>query len=320
MKPLISVVIPTHNPNLIRFQRTLEGLRSQSLSCTHWRLIIVNNASTHTEAFSECDWSWHPNAQVVYEETPGLTRARIAGIRAVQGDYLVFVDDDNVLDRNYLNHTLEIFQAYPELGVIGGKSLPEFEVEPESWVKDFWTCLALRDLGENIQTYNYKSDQSGGKQHPNFAPIGAGMAIRRSLAEYYVNCILSDPLRLALDRTGKSLQSGGDCDINLTVLEAGWAVGYFPQLQLTHLIAANRLTKAYLSRLNYASSRSWIQVLDTHNLRPWSKIPAWSVLPRKIKAFLVYKAWSTPANYIQWRGACGMFEGLGALSNQLTIN
>jgi glycosyltransferase involved in cell wall biosynthesis len=310
MKPLISVIIPTHNPNPIRLARTLEGLRSQSLEYDHWQLVVIDNASTNLEAFSICDLSWHPQAQIVREEQIGLTRARIAGIQATQGKFLVFVDDDNVLGANYLKDTLEIFHKYPALGAIGGKSLPEFETEPEAWVKPFWGCLALRDLGETEQICLYDLKAGEQKHYPVFAPIGAGMALQRPAAESYVQTILNNPLRLSLDRTGQSLQSGGDCDINLTLLNAGWGVGYFPHLHLTHLISANRLTKAYLARLNRSIACSWVQVLDAHQIRPWQKIPRWTVLPRQLKAWLNYQPWKSPINYIQWQGACGLYEGL----------
>lgn len=313
MNPIISVIIPTHNPNLTRLQRTLEGLRSQSLSYSDWHLLIVDNASSNPDLFANLDISWHPHTQIIREERLGLTRARIAGIQASKGKYIVFVDDDNILCSNYLQDTSEIFQIYPHLGAIGGKSLPEFEADPEAWVKQFWGCLALRDLGDDIQIYAYEKAANSVKQHPTFAPIGAGMALQRQAAKYYVNSILNDDLRLGLDRTGKSLQSGGDCDINLTLLDAGWAVGYFPQLQLTHLISINRLTKNYLARLNYSSSRSWVQVLDAHNIRPWKKIASWSVQLRKVKAFVSCQPWKSPANYVRWQGACGLFEGLGML-------
>jgi glycosyltransferase involved in cell wall biosynthesis len=314
MKPLISVIIPTHNPHPVRLSRTLAGLQTQSLPTATWELIVVDNGSSPGINFSSINIGWHPNPKIVREDRLGLTRARLAGIEASQGEFLVFVDDDNVLDPHYLKQVEETFRRSPTLGALGGKSIPEFEVPPEAWVDQFWVCLALRDFGDQSQVYCY-ADSLPERHHPQFAPIGAGMAIRREAAEHYVSCIANNPQRLALDRTGKSLQSGGDCDINLTLLAAGWAVGYFPQLQLTHLISANRLTKDYLARLNYASSRSWIQVLNAHNLRPWPQIPTWSVLPRQIKAFLSYQAWCDPANYIRWRGACGMFEGLGALSN-----
>ncbi|MBD2452904.1 glycosyltransferase family 2 protein [Nostoc sp. FACHB-87] len=314
MNPLVSVIIPTHNPNYERLQKTLNALKKQTLLQESWELIVIDNLTPDPTYIYKFDFSWHNYTKVVREEKLGLTRARIAGIKASQGKYLVFVDDDNVLDANYLKNVIDIFHNYPHLGAIGGKSLPDFEVEPESWVKDFWVCLALRNLGEEIQIYAFDELPKKEKQHPSFAPIGAGMALQRQAALLYVDSIAENINRLSLDRTGKSLQSGGDCDINLTLLEAGWAVGYFPQLQLTHLISANRLTKDYLARLNRASLRSWVQVLDAHNIHPWQKIPSWSVIPRQIKAFFSYQPWKSPANYINWQGACGMFEGLGTLS------
>lgn len=312
MQALVSVIIPTYNPHQERLNRTLDALKQQTLDTDFWELIVVDNQSADPNYLASFSLAWHPQSKLIREERLGLTWARISGIQASRGDYLVFVDDDNVLDRNYLQNTIDIFQKNASLGAIGGKSLPEFEVTPEPWVKQFWTCLALRDLGEESLIFSY--ERSHVKQHPSFAPIGAGMALRKTAAEYYSTCIFKDRARLVLDRTGTNLQSGGDCDINLTVLEGGWEIGYFPQLKLNHLMPANRLTKQYLSKINRASSRSWISVLDLHGIRVWQKIPYWTVLLRKIKAFFYYQAWKDSISYIRWQGACGTFEGLASLS------
>jgi hypothetical protein len=60
----------------------------------------------------------------------------------------VFVDDDNVLARDYLAQVKTIFETHPKLGCAGGKSLPEFETPPAAWVAEFYPLLAVRDLGE----------------------------------------------------------------------------------------------------------------------------------------------------------------------------
>ncbi len=313
MSILLSVIIPTHSPNASRFAETLRGLREQSLTIDCWELLVIDNATPDPQHVSSFDFSWHPSTNIIREERLGLTWARIAGIQASRGDYLVFVDDDNVLDPNYLKNTIEIFQQNSQLGAIGGKSLPEFEVEPEPWVTQFFKCLALRDLGEKVLISSQAGASQSSKQYPEFAPIGAGMALRRQAVETYVNRIIGNSTRVVLDRTGKNLSSGGDNDIVLTILNAGWEIGYFPQLQLTHLMPASRLTKEYLAKVNRASSRSWVQVLDMHSIQVWQKIPRWTVLLRKIKAFFVYQPWKDAAAYVRWQGACGLFEGLGAL-------
>lgn len=171
----------------------------------------------------------------------------------------------------------------------------------------------MRDLGEEVRVSSQVRVSQLTKQYPEFAPIGAGIVLRRQVAELYTNSVTENNIRLALGRTGKQLISGEDNDIVLTLLAAGWEVGYFPQLKLTHLIPPSRLTREYLAQLNYASSRSWVQVLDMHGIRMWQEIPRWTVLPRKIKAFFRYQAWKDSAAYVSWQGACGLFEGLGAL-------
>ena len=306
MNPLLSLIICTHNPRPEYINRVLTALKRQSLLRSQWELILIDNASDKILA-SEIDLSWHPASRHVREEKLGLTNARLRAFQEAKAGILVFVDDDNILDSNYLKKTIEILEQHPNLGAIGGKSLPEFEVQPESWFAKIGVSLGLRDLGNEVKVAYWEKETS--RHYPTFAPIGAGLVIRKSAAAIYAQRITNDSVRLALGRTGKQLISGEDNDIVLTLLDAGYGVGYFPQLQLTHLIPASRLTKGYLARLNRASCRSWIRVLDVHGIRIWQKIPRWTVLLRKIKAFLRYHPWTSPAAYIKWQGACGMFEG-----------
>jgi glycosyltransferase involved in cell wall biosynthesis len=311
MQPLISVIICTHNPKLEYLKRVIDALYIQTFPLDQWELLIIDNASQQpvTPDFV----AWHPAGRVVREQQLGLTAARLRGFREAAGELLVFVDDDNVLDADYLHQVAQIFQHHSELGAIGGKSLPEFEITPPIWIAEFYSLLALRDFGETALITSATFGSVAQRNYPAFAPAGAGIALRRQAFTSYAGRVIHDPARLALGRTGKQLISGEDNDIVLTVMTAGWGVGYFPQLQLTHLISANRLHPGYLARLNHATSRSWVQVLSVHGIYLWSKIPRWTVLPRQIKAFLHHRPWHHPAAYIHWRGACGLFEGQSAL-------
>lgn len=307
----VSVIICTHNPKREYIDKVLDSLKEQTLSQKSWELLLVDNASERLLA-NEIDISWHLNFQHIREERVGLTHARLCGIKASSNEILVFVDDDNVLAKNYLENAYKIMYENQYLGAIGGKVLPNFEINPECWIENFWICLALRDLGEEAKTY-FWNENLDRLQYPIFSPIGAGMVLRQKAAKIYTESIANDPRRISLDRTGNSLQSGGDCDINLTLLHSGLGIGYFPQLQLTHIISSSRLSKNYLARLNYASCRSWVQVLDFHSIRPWKKIPVWSVMPRKIKSFFHCQTWKSPAAFVNWRGTCGIFDALAEL-------
>lgn len=312
MKPLLSVILCTHNPSLYQLFTAIAALYKQTLPMSQWELLVVDNASD-LPVSSQIDLSWHPAATVIREERLGLSHARLCGFNAATADLIVFVDDDNVLASDYLAQVVQIFQAHPELAAIAGKSLPQFEAEPEPWIRDYYSILALRDFGEQPLTTSGRFGALTAASYPYFAPCGAGMALRSALFATYTVQVARNAGRLALGRMGQQLTSGEDNDIILTLLTAGWGVGYFPQLTLTHLIATHRLQPNYLARLNYATARSWLQVLSLHGIQPWNKIPAWTVLLRQLRAAIRYQPWRNRTAYIRWRGVCGTFAGQSLL-------
>ena len=312
--PAISVIIPTHNPNVPRLRATMAGLAAQTLAGSDWEVILVDNRSEPPVDLANLGKLPSPGTRVVAEPRLGLTHARIAGIRSAAGGIIVMVDDDNVLAPGYLSEVARIFSGNPGLGAAGGRSRPVFERTPEPWKSEFFPLLAVRDLGE--QPILGGGFTGARREYPPFAPIGAGMAIRREPAVAWADSIGSDPRRGALDRSGGQLVSGGDNDIVMSVLESGLGVGYFPGLSLDHLIPAGRTENLYLGRINHAIQRSWVQVLAIHGACPWPPIKPWTVLPRKLKSFVATRAWHSPRNRIRWKGACGRLEGLSLIGGR----
>jgi hypothetical protein len=75
------------------------------------------------------------------------------------------------------------------------------------------------------------------------------MCVRLSVARAYAGQVSANPLRRHLGRTGQRLTSGEDNDLVRTGCDLGLGFGNFPELFLTHLIPARRLTLDYLIRL-----------------------------------------------------------------------
>lgn len=304
----LSVIVPTHNPDPGRLRRTLLALRAQTLPASEWETILVDNASTRFPGhsfFADCAPS---QFIIVPEPALGLTPARRRGFRAAGADLAVLADDDNVLAPDYLAETAALFGAHPRIGALGGKSIPEFASPPPPWVHEFFPLLALRDPGENSQVSSGLRSPGGTRnEYPACAPLGAGMGLRRAAWTAWLE---ERPDRATpSDRRGDSLASGGDNDIVLTVMGAGWEVGYFPSLSLIHLIPATRLEPAYLARLNRAIQQSWMQVLSLHDANPWPALTRSSAAIRRVRAWWVRRAWSSPAARIRWHGDCGHFAG-----------
>lgn len=302
--PLISVIIPTHNPRRDALRRALQGLAAQSLDRRLWETLVVDNASSPPLPAAELETPGL-GFRVIREPALGLTYARKRGFAEAKGALCVLVDDDNVLDPAYLAHVLQAFEKDAKLGAVGGAVSPEFEEKPAPWLKEFEPLLALRPpRSESVFASLEQDPETGRIRYPEAAPIGAGMALRREIAMDWSRT------RSGLsDRRGNELSSGGDNDIVLHVLRSGWRVGFLAGLHLTHLIPSARLDPRYLARLNRGIQRSWIRVLHHHGACPWPPIPAFTVPFRAARAWFRLRACESPARSIRWRGALGHFEG-----------
>jgi hypothetical protein len=270
----VSVIICSHNPRENYLRRVLDALKAQTLLAKDWELLLVDNASREP-LVGRFDLSWQPNARYVREEKTGLTPARLRGIAEAKGDLLVFVDDDNMLRADYLQVCLKIAADWPQLGAWGGSCIPEFEVEPPAELRPWLHGLLIEKLSEPVCT----ELPTGGPA----LPPGAGMAVRRAVAECYREQVLRDPVRQALDRTGTLLGSGGDSDMALCSRLLKLGTGRFPELELTHLIPARRLTLEYLEGIHEGFGYGGAILLAIHDKK--RQRPG-QFTPGAVKAFL----------------------------------
>ena len=237
---MLTVVVCTHNPRRDYFQRCLGSLQNQNLRLDGWELVVVDNQCD--EPIKDwVDLSWHHHASVVREARIGLTPARLRGIRESSGDLLVFVDDDNVLDPDFLEVALDTMGQRSYLGSWSGQCRPEFEQPPPEWTRRYWSNLSIREFTNDVW--------SNIPRLPESMPYGAGLCVRRTVARHYLELHDSGRRSFQFDRQGGSLLSGGDNDLAACACDLGLAVGIISSLKLTHLIAPERLTEEYIARL-----------------------------------------------------------------------
>jgi glycosyltransferase involved in cell wall biosynthesis len=244
---ILSVIICTHNPRPDFLQRVLDALKAQTLPKEQWELLLIDNTSKEPLAGS-WDLSWHPNARHIREEELGLTPTRLRGIREANSDLLIFLDDDNIPQRNYLEVAGRIADEHPNLGCYGAGVLkPEFEMAPAPEYLPYTSYLALRSIPRS----------TWGNLLPEIPmPWGAGLVVRRTVAEYYENRAKLCPIRSGLDRKGQSLMSGGDDEFSYAAVDLNLGVGVFTELEITHLIDKRRVTGEYLQKMLLGNGRS----------------------------------------------------------------
>jgi glycosyltransferase involved in cell wall biosynthesis len=249
MMAKISVITCSHNPRMDYLVRVTNGLRNQTLNMQFWEYLLIDNASAEPLA-DKIDLSWHPRARHLKEEKLGLTFARLRGIQETTGHVLVFVDDDNVLDANYLETVLHIAADWPMLGAFGGQIRPEFEVDPPEWTREYWPRLAIREFNHD------KWSNIPGLE--DTMPNGAGLCVLRRVAAEYLSYHMNGKRNFVLDRTGTSLLSAGDLDLAATACDIGLGNGLFTSLKLTHLVPRQRVEENYLLRLMEAQTFSGV--------------------------------------------------------------
>jgi glycosyltransferase involved in cell wall biosynthesis len=239
MYPLLSVIICTHNPRPNYIKQVLNALKIQTLPIGKWELLLIDNSSDQLLS-SEINLSWHPQSRHIREDKLGLTYARLRGIQEFRAKTLIFVDDDNVLGKGYLESALQIDQDWPMVGAWGGETIPQFEKPAPEWSRPYWPYLGIREL---------ESNKWGNLMQWENTPIGAGLCIRRRVAERYFQFAIQDSKRLKLDRCGDILFSCGDMDLAYTSLDLGLGIGRFKSLNLIHLIPPFRLEEKYFQKL-----------------------------------------------------------------------
>lgn len=255
-----SVVIPTHNPRREYLSRVIDALRVQTLDRGRWELIVVDNASEEPVG-SWLDLAWHPRSRVVREDELGVIFARLRGIKEASGDILVFADDDNVLNYDYLEKAMEIGCQWQLLGSWGaGVITPEFEVMPAAKLLSHQGLLAVR---------SESGDKWSNNPHDEFAlPWGPGLCVRRAVGRKHAEELASNLMARSLGRVGKSLMGAEDVLLGLGArhLNLGW--GVFAELKVIHLIPRFKLTSRYFLQL--AEERMKSNCLLQHVVDPKS--------------------------------------------------
>ena len=246
----VSVVLCTRNPRQDYLRRVFAALDAQTLPKQDWELIVVDSASSSVLA-TTIDLSWHPAGRHVREDTPGLTRARFRGIDEARGELLVFLDDDNVLAPDFLTRAISIAREHAFLGVFGPAVIePEFEVQPSSEVAARAELLTVRAVAVSRWSSNPRDFTS--------IPWGAGLCVTRAVADAYRPFVdgLGAEVGGLLGRTGGDLYCGEDDVFSWAAVSRGSGFGIFPDLRLTHLIPAGRVTRRHILRLQHDHSLS----------------------------------------------------------------
>jgi len=204
-------------------------------------IIVDNNSNDSTSQTAEELLKKYISGNVTYkilfQPVQGLSAARKMGFENSAYEYILFCDDDNRLNADYIEILINTMEKSEKIGAVGGESTAVSDEDFPGWFLEF------------SQSYSAgKQSESDGIITVEKAALwGAGMAVRRSaLSELYSKGFRS----ILSDRKKNVLSSGGDVELCYALRLAGWEIWYESSLKIRHFIPGHRLKWEYLRKLS----------------------------------------------------------------------
>jgi glycosyltransferase involved in cell wall biosynthesis len=185
-----------------------------------YEVVVVDNASVGTETAEVVAAT---PFRYVREDRPGLNWARNRGIAESQSEIIAYVDDDAVVDPNWLAAIVAAFED-PVVDAVTGLVLAAELIWPAQHVFEQYGGMGK---GMNRRDLDGSRMTADARVAAHSAGVGANMAFRRQTFERV------GPFDTALD-VGTPSNGGGDLDIFHRVLVTGLTIRYEPAAFVWH--------------------------------------------------------------------------------------
>lgn len=113
--PLVSVIMPTFNREVLLVEAVDSVLRQ---SYSHWELIIVDDGSVdNTPAIVKERYGHDPRIKYLQQPNQGQSVARNNGVEFSGGEFVAFLDSDNLWEEHRLREGVEVLGKNPQIGL-----------------------------------------------------------------------------------------------------------------------------------------------------------------------------------------------------------
>jgi glucosyl-dolichyl phosphate glucuronosyltransferase len=277
MPPVLSVIVPTRNRASL-LARLLRSLRDQTLAPAEFEILVVDSGSAdNTREIAAQAQVELKNVRYFFIAVPGLHAARHLGMEKAASQVLVYADDDIRAAPTWLESVSESFTD-PQVALVGGRILPEFETVPPPWVDDLWRENAW---GRFLSLYSLSDC---GESRKNIDPTyvwGCNFSIRKEwlsrLGGFHPDAMPEHLLRFRCD-----------CELGIArrIRELNLKAEYNPGALVFHFLSKERLSLEYLYARSYNQgiSNSYSHVRAATSFRRSGKdtVRSWLSLPARL--------------------------------------
>ena len=240
---MITLIICTYNREKY-IGPLLDSIAKNDYPLSDYEIVLVdNNCTDNTRGVCEQFAVAHPEISFRYVVEPeqGLSAARNKGIKEAKGEIIIYVDDDALVDADYIRIYAEHFASHPETMAAGGPIEPLYETEEPKWMSPYTKAMltAWMNYGDNVREY------------PNGRYPGGGNAAYRKVVFDKVGLFNTE-----LGRKGSALLASEEKDIFDKMHALGMQVLYLPTPVLHHIIPQAKLEEDYFNCLTLQIGRS----------------------------------------------------------------
>jgi len=218
-RPFVSVVIATRDRSQLLDACLRSVLAGSYEEC---EVLVVDNAPRDAATRRLVENAGDARVRYRVEPRPGVGVARNHGLARARGEIVAFLDDDLVVDRDWLRATVGGFQVTPGVACVTALIMPvELETPAQQWLEEYGGF----DKGFRRRIFDLGEHRLPDRLYPYSAGIfgsGASMAFETSRLQALGGF---DP-RLAT--------AGEDLDLFLKVLFAGGRIVYEPAALVWH--------------------------------------------------------------------------------------
>ncbi|MFN7094342.1 MAG: glycosyltransferase, partial [Burkholderiales bacterium] len=195
-------------------------------------IVVNNNSSDSTQQVID---AYNDKLTAIWEPKQGVSYARLAGAKLVTTSWMIYIDDDNFLESNWLVEANKYITNNPTVGAFNGAVIPLIE-EPITEEEHEHLEIVYRRLA---CSHLRKEDIAPVVNH---IPICAGLVIKTEP----IKQLISQGWTKRVGRTGAGLSSGEDIEMTLYVKSKGYAFGFCETMVINHLLSKRRLSEQYL--------------------------------------------------------------------------
>lgn len=283
---LVTVAICTWNRSAMLCQALEHMTRLAIPAGVDWELLVVNNNSTDATDDVIASFTARLPIRRIFEAQPGVSSARNAAVREARGEYILWTDDDGLVDQNWVAAYVKAFSRWPEAAFFGGPVRPWFATPPPFWLKRAWPQVAHTYAARDFGAHPVPLDGT------NRLPFGVNWVVRRKEQ-------LSNLFNPRLGPQPGSHMRGDETPVIRALLASGCTGWWVPDAVVQHYIPPERINLTYIR--NYFSGYGEYLALSE---APWTGStwfgkPRW-LWRRAITAELSYRLHRVTAQPEVW--------------------